>query len=484
MIQKMRRAHVLPAKPCLRVIVVLILVSFSSTAPALLGQTPPPLPPLSLEDFAPVIREQVKEAYQNARANPRDAIAYGRLGMILQTYEQHEMAAVCYERARSLAPGEFRWAYYLATVQAASGKHAQATATFREAARLRPDDFPAQLGLAASLLASGDLSESRRIYEAALKTHPDSPQAHYGLGRILTEQRDVAAAIEHHRRACDLYQNYGAAHYALGLAYRDTGRMDAAKEHLALYQKNKLNSPPANDPLLNAVRELNVGAAEHLKNGISLEAAGQIDGAIAEHESALKINPLLIEAHANLIILYGRLGQTERAEEHYRAAVGINPHSAESHYNFGVLQNERGKYEEAAQAFLRCLEINPFYAEANHNYGMVLERRGRFDEAAKYYRAALENKPDYHLSHFHLARLLVRDGKLKEAINHFLKTLAPENENTSLYMYALAATYVRAGENERALYYMREARQRAAASSKAELLTLIERDLRTLEKRD
>ncbi|MBA2647128.1 MAG: tetratricopeptide repeat protein, partial [Pyrinomonadaceae bacterium] len=166
------------------------------------------------------------------------------------------------------------------------------------------------------------------------------------------------------------------------------------------------------------------------------------------------------------------------------AAAAINPHSAESHYNFGVLQNERGKYEEAAQAFLSCLDINPFHAEANHNYGLVLERKGRFDEAAKYYRVAVENKPDYRPSRFHLARLLVREGNLKEALNHFLKTLTPEDENTSLYMYALAATYVRAGENERALYYMREARQRAAASSKVELLTLIERDLRTLEKRD
>ncbi|MBA3440025.1 MAG: DUF3808 domain-containing protein, partial [Pyrinomonadaceae bacterium] len=263
---------------------------------------------------------------------------------------------------------------------------------------------------------------------------------------------------------------------------RDLNRIDKAKEHLSIYEKNKLVRPPSNDSLLSAVWELNRGAAEHLKKGINFEADGQIEQAIVEHERALEINPQLVEAHTNLIILYGRSGQAAKAEEHYRAAVRVNPHSADSYYNFGVLLNEQGKFEEASQAFLRCLEINPFHAEANHNYGIMLERKNRFDEAIKHYRVAIENKPDYRPPHFHLARILVRQGDYAQAINHFLKILTPEDESTSLYMYALAATYVRAGNHERALHYMREARRRAAASSKTELLALIERDLRSLEK--
>ena len=47
--------------------------------------------------------------------------------------------------------------------------------------------------------------------------------------------------------------------------------------------------------------------------------------------------------------------------------------------------------------------------------------------------------------------------------------------------YALAAAYVRNGDRERAIQYAREARRRAAESKQAELLALIERDLRILE---
>src|SRR5207245_6396554 len=101
----------------------------------------------------------------------------------------------------------------------------------------------------------------------------------------------------------------GAAHYALGLAYRDLGEADKAREQLALYQKNKLAWPPADDRLLDAVDNLNAGAQYHLKKGIALESAGQMQAAIAEHERALEIDPKYAQAHVNLITLYGRLGQ-------------------------------------------------------------------------------------------------------------------------------------------------------------------------------
>jgi len=81
----------------------------------------PDLPQLSLERFAPPIRKQIQEAYDAVVSRPRDSVATGRLGMFLYAYQQHHSAAVCFERAHTLDPQEFRWTYYLATVQAALG---------------------------------------------------------------------------------------------------------------------------------------------------------------------------------------------------------------------------------------------------------------------------------------------------------------------------------------------------------------------------
>jgi tetratricopeptide (TPR) repeat protein len=441
----------------------------------------PELPSLSFDTFGPGIREQVQKAYDEARRHPQDAIANGRLGMLLQAYQQYEFAATCYERALYLSPDAFEWKYYLGTVKAALGKHAEAAAIFQEALRLKPDYLPAQIKLAESLLSSGDLHRSQEVYAAILKKYPHSALAQYGMGRVKAAQGELALAVEHYRRACELFKDFGAAHYALALAYRDLGQIAKASEHLSLYQKNKLQRPTLEDPLLDQVAELNTGPAEYISRGIKLEAAGRIDEAIQEHLRALMINPRLAQAHINLIILYGKLGRLEKAEQHYRASIQINPNLADSHYNFGVILSRQGRYKEAAEAFRRAFEINPFHAEAHHNYAAMIELEGRLDEAAQHYRKAIENRPNYRQAHFHLGRILVEQGKLTEAIDHFLQTLTPEDENTPTFMYALAAAYARSGNRPSAIHYAREARSRAAALGQKELLALIERDLRILE---
>jgi tetratricopeptide (TPR) repeat protein len=207
------------------------------------AQSLPDLPQPVFDKFAPEIREQLRKSYDAAKANPRDAEAVGRLGMTLQTYEEYDGAAVCYEGARRLAPDEFRWVYYLGIVQAALGKHGDAAALFEEATRRRPDHLPARLRLADSLLAAGQTPESRSLYETIVKKDAAVAQAHYGLGRIEAAAGELAAAAAHFRKAIEMFPEYGAAHYALGLALRDLGRAEKAQEHLALSQKHKLSRP-------------------------------------------------------------------------------------------------------------------------------------------------------------------------------------------------------------------------------------------------
>ncbi len=448
---------------------------------ALRAQTLPDLPTIVFENFESEIREQVSKAYSAAQAKPRDVQANGWLGMTLHTYEQYEFAAVCYERAHLLAPAEFRWAYYLGMVQAELGRQREAAVAFKAALRQDPNHLPAQLRLADALLADGQLSESRQLYEILVKRNANLAQAHYGLGRIAVANGDPSAAVGHYRKALGLFQDYGAAHYALGMALRDLGQTAQAQTHLARSQQLKLSRPTLEDPLIIAIAETNVGASKHLKRGALLESAGQIAESITEHERALEINPWLVQAHINLISLYGRTAQFEKADQHYRAALAINPDLADIHYNYGVLLVGQERNSEAAQAFQQCLQLNPYYAEAHHNYAVLIEREGKLDEAARHYRKAIENKPGYRSAHFYLGRILVNQDKLAEAIEHFQQTLMPEDGDTPRFIYALGATYVRAGEKTKGVQYLREALKRAQVLGQAQLASSIERDLRTLE---
>ncbi len=229
--------------------------------------------------------------------------------------------------------------------------------------------------------------------------------------------------------------------------------------------------------------ERNAKASEHLKRGAALENAGKIEEAIAAQEQALEIHPGLVQAQINLISLYGRAKQFDKAEKAYRGALGIDPDLPEIHYNFGVLLVGQERFGEAAQAFRRCLELNPYYAEAHHNYALLIEREGKLDEAATHYRKAIENKPGYRSAHFYLGRILVNQDKLSEAVEQFLKTLTPEDEDTPRFTYALGATYIRAGDRQKGIHYLREALKRASALNQTQLANGIERDLKTLEQK-
>lgn len=442
----------------------------------------PDLPQLSLENFAPPIRQEIQKAYEAVRSNPMDATANGRLGMLLHAYQQNEAATVCFERARALDSKEFKWFYYLGTVQAASGNHSEAVFTLREGLSQKPDYLPAQLKLAESLLGSGQTEESGQTYASILKKSPESALAHYGMGRVRSARGELASAVDHYGKACATTQNFGAAHYALALAYRDLGETAKAREHLLLYQKDKLGWPSLDDPLLDAVKQLHTGAQHYLKQGVSLEAAGHIAQAAAEHERALEIDPKLEQAHINLISLYGRLGEPAKAEMHYKTLLAVNPNLAEAHYNFGVLLTGQSRHKEASDAFRKALEISPFYAEAHNNYAFLLLNEGRLEEAERHFRAALDNKPNYRLAHFHLGRILLHQNKTDEAIKHFQQTLGPdEDDSTPGYFYALGAAYARLGNRQSALEYIRQAQRRAAALGQRQLLGSIERDLRILE---
>ena len=474
-------AHERPAaaRPC-GVTASLVLALALLTGALAAAQPLPPLPQLPLDTYEPAIREPVSEAYDDARERPHDAARNGILGMVLYAHEQYEFAAPCFERAHALDPGEGRWAYYLGRAQFYLARYDRAVASLGETLRLRPGYLPAEVRLALALLDADRQDESLRVYQGLERRYPGTAEVHYGLGRIHASRGETRSAVTHLSRACELSPTFGAAHFALARAYRDLGEKQKAQQHLALYQKDKLGWPTLPDPLLADIEALRNSSTDHLRRGIELAEQGQLKEAAEEHEAALEVDPDLVQAHVNLIRLYGELGAPSRAEKHYRAAREIAPNLAELHYNYGVLLSEQDPVK-AAEAFRQALELQPTYAEAHNNYAYLLMAAGKLEDAARHYRTALEERPDYRGAHFNLARILIQEGQLDEAISHLQQTLAPEDDNTPRFTYALAAAHARAGNRPEALKYMHEAREKATAWGQSALLASIDRDLTALE---
>ena len=457
-------------------IAILLVSSCSNSLPG--------LPQLTIGKFRPQIRDQVQKAYREVEAKPKDADANGRMGMLLHAFEQFESADICYRRAQILDPARFQWAYYLGLTQAINGKNEDAAATLLDAIRLDAEYLPARLKLAEVLLTLGRLDESERISQAIAKDAPQFAPAYYWLGRVAFAKGRLPESIANYRKACQIWPSFGTAHYALALVCQRSGETAEGREHMAAYQRYKADGDPQpEDTLLEAVRSLDNTALAHLMKGVELENAGRIDDAIAEHEEAVKQDPKLAQAHANLIALYARAGRADQTESAYRATVALNPNLPQSHYDYGVFLVSQQRFREAESAFRKALETSPNYAEAHSNLGAMLEREGKSVEALQHYRAAIEDKPNFRAAHFQLGRLLLMKKKTSEAIAQLSQTLTPEDGDTPRFMYALGVAYAEAGDYASAARYLRDAGQRAAALRQDQLATQIGTALRKVEER-
>lgn len=441
----------------------------------------PDLPKVTVADLPTEVRDQVRQAYDRALKDARAADASGKLGILLDLYNRPDQAVVCYQRAHDLDPGAFKWLYYSGALEAKRGQPAAAVKTLQAALRLKPDYLPAQLKLAEGQFDAGDLEASAQAYSAILKAHPESAEAYYGLGRIALTHGDSTAAGQSFQKACNLFPPYGAAHYQLAQIDRKSGKAEEADRQLAEYVKDRTLVPPVEDPLRDEMRALDRSAASLLQRGIELEAAGRLEDAISTHERALELDPGLMQAHVNLIILYGRAGNFRKAEEHYQEALKLNPEKyPDAYYNYGVLMMKEGRFDVAQAAFAKALEIKPSYADAHNDLGYLLERQGRLEEAAAEYRRAVEERPDFRKAHFNLGRILINQQRYSEGIEQFQQILTPTDDDTPSYLYALGAACGRAGDRAKAVEYLHQAKQEAAARKQNDLVANIERDLASL----
>ncbi len=474
------RSTVKTVRTCLTVLIVALL----TVAPtiALAGAEPelPPLPALALEAFPLDARTAIEAALVQARRKPRDAGAAGALGITLQAWEQWEAAHLAYQRAQVLAPTSADWRHLDGLVLQRLARPAEAAMAFQQALERAPALLPAQARMAEALFDAGDLDASGRAYQALAKEQATAPVGELGLGRIAARQARHADAVTHFERAIALFPEFGEAYYGLAQSLRALERRDDARAALEKHRVYGTRWPAVDDPLAARVSSVRDDPGARLARGLRLAEAGDLTGAIEAHEAALARNPSLAQAHANLISLYGRVGQWAKAEEHYKAVLALGYNVDEAHYNYGVLLGAQQRWSEAAAAYRLAVAANPLHAQARNNLGQLLERDRKLDEALDEYRRAVAANPQYRLARYNLGRMLLAARRFDDAIAEFERLREPRDAEAPRYWYGLAVAHVQAGRRDEGLALAREARRLAETFGQNELVAAIDRDITSL----
>jgi tetratricopeptide (TPR) repeat protein len=465
-----------------------VLLTLVSLAP----QSPPALPELALDTFPPAARAAVVAALKKAVAAPDDAVLVGDFGRVLHAWEQWDAADRAYARAHALAPGAFEWPYLGAIVRQRLARHGEAAELLKKAAALRPSYLPARVKLAEALLEAGDTGSSRPLFEKLLAEPAAAPAAQLGLGRIAALEGQHDVAIAHFQRAISLFPEFGAAHYALARSYRLTGRSEAAAAALKKHAEYGPRWPGLEDAVLASVTALREDPRALLAQGIARAGANDVREAIRLHEAALAGDPSLVQAHANLLSLYGREQDWEKAEAHYRAALAAGVATADVHYDYGVVQGLLKNWDAAERAYRAALEINPLHANARNNLGQLFERRldssasaeqvrSALTEAAAQYRHAVEAQPSFRLGRFNLGRMLLALGQPEQAALEFDKLRHPVDAETPRYLFALSTARVRSGNVAEGITLATDARRLALEYGQTQLADAIARELAKLK---
>lgn len=180
----------------------------------------------------------------------------------------------------------------------------------------------------------------------------------------------------------------------------------------------------------------------HNALGYALLTRGDVAGALARFDEALRLDPKYAGAYANkgeaflhqrrfsdaarafqtafeikpqglsarVRSLYGaallELGRLDEAMEQFTAAISRDPQLTDAYYNLGNALRLAGRRESAVAVYQDALRVDPGYVEARVNLGLTLAEMGRHREAVAAYRSALS-----------ASTAIKRDGLIKATYN-------------------------------------------------------------------
>jgi tetratricopeptide (TPR) repeat protein len=99
-------------------------------------------------------------------------------------------------------------------------------------------------------------------------------------------------------------------------------------------------------------------------NGYALDRLGRIDEAIESYLQAIRIEPLVGEAHPTVALLYIKKSELDRGLKHLQDSLRLDPKNASSHANMAAIYVRQSKTSRACQHLTEALTSSPSHVQA------------------------------------------------------------------------------------------------------------------------
>ena len=177
----------------------------------------------------------VQHYEQLLHAQGETAEVYTQLGQIYRRRHDLANSIVMFQKARELAPADWRTTARLATVQQEAGLLAEAKGNYAEAMRLGGDE-PGLLNNLAYVEAQmgSNLDDALALAQKALSRSPSDPQCADTVGFIYLKKKETASAMRVFHALSTRYPNQALFRYHLALALIQDGNQEQARRECRL----------------------------------------------------------------------------------------------------------------------------------------------------------------------------------------------------------------------------------------------------------
>jgi TolB-like protein/class 3 adenylate cyclase/tetratricopeptide (TPR) repeat protein len=161
-------------------------------------------------------------------------------------------------------------------------------------------------------------------------------------------------------------------------------------------------------------------------------------------QRALRINPMLAEAHNSLAHINLHEWKWESAEKGFQHAIELDPAYVLAHHWYALCLTAIGKPDEAVNQMKKARELDPLSTRINADLGMAYLSAGKYDEAIQQEKNTLELNPRASGAYWIRGMAFQQKKMFGEAINDYQHALelSPEDQN---YLAALGHVYASSG---------------------------------------
>ena len=122
---------------------------------------------------------------------------------------------------------------------------------------------------------------------------------------------------------------------------------------------------------------------------------GDYKGAIADYDSAIRLNPDHANTYYNRGTAKGDLGQHFAAIADFDIAIRLKPDLAEAYYNRGAAKSDLGQHFAAIADYDTAIRLKPDHAGAYNSRGVAKGNLGQHSAAITDFDTAIRLKPDH-----------------------------------------------------------------------------------------